>query len=902
MKVVVLGDTHFRPKDFELREKLYNQIIEDNQDCGYVIHTGDLFDTVRVGNNDLRTEDMVSRIAAIHNRHLMPLIVIKGNHDEGYKGSALDFFSSHPLIKVVNHTKVISLQGKTCLFIPWAGSKKSSVKQLLDLHHNKIDYIFGHMDMVGANNNQFITEDEDKSLWCFSPKDFHDIKTYLGHIHTPQVIDKTIRYIGTIEQLSFLEEGNKNGYLILNIETGEESETLTRGGQKYHTSREFSDLPQREKAQYHIRIRGENYSISKEEKEQYLSFRAAVKVKETSKRKDVIEINNKEDYTAEGLFKDYIQLSGKHELNSDEFTNELAEINQILLNRANTRVKGIKKFNSISTTSIGKLKDKAYHFSDGINLIYGKVGSGKTTIVESLFACLYGFYPQQERKNMSLLLRGEKGEISLSLSDTENNEYLVRRKLKSEGGSKGSLTLLGNDEVLENKTVIDAQAEVIFGNRDFMSKTCFIDQNHVFDILDRAESDRMNGLRDILGLDFFYEIEEYISNRQKEIGSKKTTENNILLAENSLSACEAELILAKEQSEELMRKKKLLEEKLAAAESKVVKQFSPTNVQKIKTVYDKVGEIKSFNDFIIPRFDLDYAEEIRKQILLTDGELRELKKQATYSCESCGFIKDLSKEIRDKEIDLTDKRSDIKEIERYYSPIKVSDLDFIEENLTISEYNNWETTYPLVLKEIQELKYQIQETQFKLGRFSADIETHPRRINQYKDQIQRQKEKLLLIDKWSILQTAFGRKGISNYILSSAVNEIQEIINDLLLDVNIDFGIVLNTQVEKKTAFVETLQVLMNSEGFDPYDCRSASSGEKNFIRILWKVAISVYLHSRNPSYRILIMDEPTANSDSSMNASLQQLILSMKHYFQQIIVVTHNEFLSSSADSVIKL
>ena len=59
------------------------------------------------------------------------------------------------------------------------------------------------------------------------------------------------------------------------------------------------------------------------------------------------------------------------------------------------------KINNFKINSYGKLKNKEIEFKDGINIIYGKNESGKSTILNFIFNSFYGISKNKKGKNLS---------------------------------------------------------------------------------------------------------------------------------------------------------------------------------------------------------------------------------------------------------------------------------------------------------------------------------------------------------------------------------------------------------------------------------------------------------------------------------------------------------------------
>lgn len=89
------------------------------------------------------------------------------------------------------------------------------------------------------------------------------------------------------------------------------------------------------------------------------------------------------------------------------------------------------KIKKIDFISFGKLIQESIVLKDGVNIIYGKNESGKSTITEGIITLLYGIYPTSKDKNP--LVNWDQQELNIKgLIENNKKTYEVSRELMSQ--------------------------------------------------------------------------------------------------------------------------------------------------------------------------------------------------------------------------------------------------------------------------------------------------------------------------------------------------------------------------------------------------------------------------------------------------------------------------------------
>ena len=83
------------------------------------------------------------------------------------------------------------------------------------------------------------------------------------------------------------------------------------------------------------------------------------------------------------------------------------------------------KINKIKINSYGKLKEKEIKLKDGINIIYGKNESGKSTILEAIHVALTGMYAGRNIRNQLSTYLFNREAVEEYLASVKNEQPIA---------------------------------------------------------------------------------------------------------------------------------------------------------------------------------------------------------------------------------------------------------------------------------------------------------------------------------------------------------------------------------------------------------------------------------------------------------------------------------------------
>ena len=304
------------------------------------------------------------------------------------------------------------------------------------------------------------------------------------------------------------------------------------------------------------------------------------------------------------------------------------------------------KISKIKINSYGKLRDKEINLKDGINLIYGKNESGKSTFLRFIVNSFYGISKNKNGKEYSDFEKytpwvGEEfsGKIEYELNNKK--KYEIYRDFKKKNPkifneNKEDISkdfninkLKGNeffyeqtkvDEELFLSTVVVGQQEVKLEKQEqsmLVQKIANlvgtgddnISYNRAIDRINRRQLDEIGTKRSrekpINIID--RKIEE-LESQKKELNRYESSKYEIQVNKNQL---EKEIIELENQNSFLKEIKLINEnEKFEKEKIKIKENIKKENIEKINIIKNKIEEIKNNNKNIL---ELNY-EKIKNNI------------------------------------------------------------------------------------------------------------------------------------------------------------------------------------------------------------------------------------------------------------------------------------------------
>tara|TARA_Y100000310_G_C20702715_1_gene831518 strand:- start:11116 stop:12165 length:1050 start_codon:yes stop_codon:yes gene_type:complete len=151
--------------------------------------------------------------------------VIIGNHDIYYNSTldvnSLKFLNKFDNVTLIDRPKVIDVNDKKILMMPWL-TDETKIVDILDEHRDcGAEVMMGHFDITGFSFNKYTTSKNGIPSDIF----LNRFKTiFSGHFHTRtkrKIGDTEFIYVGTPYQLTQADCDEERGFLIYNVRTQE---------------------------------------------------------------------------------------------------------------------------------------------------------------------------------------------------------------------------------------------------------------------------------------------------------------------------------------------------------------------------------------------------------------------------------------------------------------------------------------------------------------------------------------------------------------------------------------------------------------------------------------------------------------------------------------------------------
>lgn len=541
--------------------------------------------------------------------------------------------------------------------------------------------------------------------------------------------------------------------------------------------------------------------------------------------------------------------------------------------------------NSIELTGFMRFKDKtSVDFKDGIGVIYGNNGSGKTSIFDAVCMALYGkSYRTSGSSDNGFLNVGnlvnktsKTSKIVLSFS-SQNKDYVIEKNISKSGKTTAYLFESGQ-QIAEGRNVHSMIVDKLVG-MDYVSfkNSLFIAQNEAMSLLDSTGSERKNILRSLLKLDV-YDILLNTSNKVK-----KEYENKISKLEGELSVLKSNIDYEPQIKEEIERSKSEIRE------MKEKKKSFPTSAldEEIAKLNDELIAVRKDRESLNAKLESLKFSNNRLNREIADLNDRLEKVNGVSVCPYC-FSKITNPEhlhqhyesetnSRKKEMDDNSKEIEkiLKDIATHDSKIKslndsiMADVD--RKNKEERDFSN----------AIIELETKIKDDEREISK----INTYKRESKNKEKEIAEMNDKLFAID---LLKEAY--REVPNVIIRRIAPFIEKESSEI-----VDFisdGVIEDISIDRDTFKIKPVVAGV------PEEIQFLSGGEKLRVGIALRLAISkmmVMTSSSGTIVKNLFVDEGDfgALDESGLN-DIASLFVKLKEKFNKIILITHIEDLKN--------
>lgn len=421
-------------------------------------------------------------------------------------------------------------------------------------------------------------------------------------------------------------------------------------------------------------------------------------------------------------------------------------------------------------------KKSELNFDNGTNVLIGKMGSGKTSLIEAICFGLFGTFPALQRKEISL--------EEIIMSKPYENDYA---KIKLEFEYRGELfsversifkkkssqaKLYKNEEFLAGPQVSEVSrkiAELLEVDYELFARAIYSEQNQMDYFLKLAPRERKEKFDALLGLDRYEKVREnavkvknkmktlfeerkgFLEQERKQFNEKELKELQEKAAEikQEIRGLEKKLLEGRKLLEEKEKKLKKAEEKRKEFEllerqsiqgkalvEELEKELREKKLEEEKTVLEKIKEKekemqekeKLYRELNEEITELKEETAVCKNTVVNERELIKHLEKAHANCPICKAI--LSKEKRET---LLQEKKEF--IEKLLSKGKKLDEEMEEKNKKLLK---GEEEKKLLEKEKLQLNEQLKEIH--------EMKEKKEKLQERRKELQEIEEKLKKLD------------------------------------------------------------------------------------------------------------------------------------------------------------
>lgn len=373
-------------------------------------------------------------------------------------------------------------------------------------------------------------------------------------------------------------------------------------------------------------------------------------------------------------------------------------------------------------------------FNQGISLIVGENGAGKSSIFEAIS---FALFKDSGKNNISDLVRSnkninEKIEMSVKLSFISNgNEYMVERiatKTKSSTKSNSnlykandghySIIVSGNKEVDK-----EIEAKLSMDSSTFLN-AIHIRQGEIAELIDKTPAERKKLIGKLLRLE---DLEKAYENLPKITGDYKTRKailEDRILPESELNFEEKK---AKEEYFNLNEKNKILKEEFEALKKDIeLKNIEKEKLDKEKSEFEALKlklEHENTNLAVLNKSKEEYTNKFN-EILRNENEMNILKPFSEKLPHYKEFKENLLKlnKFREDEKTNNEKISQIESFKGIIESEKENHEKYIALEGEIKALNNKKVELSADLKRINELESQKETLNKDIEQYNKDLD------------------------------------------------------------------------------------------------------------------------------------------------------------------------------------
>lgn len=575
-------------------------------------------------------------------------------------------------------------------------------------------------------------------------------------------------------------------------------------------------------------------------------------------------------------------------------------------------------FKEIIIEGYGSIVNKTKFLLDrggSLNIIRGKVGSGKTSIVSALCWVVYG----KSLKDKSQIETWDeirptnyKGTcVKLLLTRGENTYEIIRtQNYKSNidfgdkqirGGSNIYIIENGEPitEIKDKKSTNELVANIIGYSFDLFKNSIVFGQK-LKRIIEESGPDKKKLFEEAFDIGFIDKIRDSEKEKLENLISLKSDlDNGISKNDSKLELLNKNLESAKEYEEFLKKERDNSIRKIKEEIYELEKVDKPKSIDGLEEdIKSKKKTIDYFNGLC------NSKTKAKHDLTILQSKLKSLSKpeKPKLKCLSCGSdlkgkvkkeainrYKKLKEKYKEDKANLKGKIGDKNHLlEELENKIKEYNLDKLTKELdklkvTKSRRDELVKTYKKAQKKIEELNREIEEINSRkhINRI-PDIKKSIDQVKKHKKELKskyRKVEKKIELISW-LVNEPLSNNGLKNYIFNALLDQV----NEQLYSYSNILGFVIEFGIDLTTARKDFYQLIMQDDIIIPYT--DLSGGQKQLVDTAVAFAINATINKLKPT-NLLFLDEPFESLGGDEVEIIDELVNSITD--KSVYVITHN-------------
>jgi len=407
-------------------------------------------------------------------------------------------------------------------------------------------------------------------------------------------------------------------------------------------------------------------------------------------------------------------------------------------------------------------KESSLSFAKGTDIIVGRMGGGKSSVIDAVCFALFGTCPaiQHRRLKVGDYIRSrpeesKESEITL-VFEHKGDEYSVRRIIKKTGTTEGEIKKDGRQiEGPQSAKVTEFIEGLLDVNYELFTRAIYSEQNRIDYFLTLPKGERKRQIDELLGLDRFEDVRK---NATTAVGRIKIIydDKKSLIKTFDIEKTRFEIAQIKEELKNLG--KEISDIKVDVVKFSEKRRLLKTNFDMLESARTKYNNFKERmsglshslamlnKDLKESRFDETEFASIEKELSGLRNEKQDIQAKYESKDKELSLLMRRSGEIVRSEADLNDR---ISRKEKLLSSVKETNREQVEK-----EFQEYEKEKERLVQDIADKKSMISELEKAIVELEKEIGKCPvcdsELSEQKKEELKDKKSSLLRGNKLEI--------------------------------------------------------------------------------------------------------------------------------------------------------